>query len=441
MNRPQYAGEQTMANQDYTTRICPSCKKEYPRTAEFFFRNKGLPDGLSYRCKECCNRDKKSRFKDEPCPVCGGKVPAQNGKYCSNECQGIGTKGIERPSMKGRKTWATGLTNETSEKVRKISEAKKKNVVDAETLHRLYVEEDMTLKAIGDIYGVSKHVIKRLAGEYGLKRKRELLTEELVIHLYESGMSFVDIGREYNCSPSYVAQNFGQSVEARRFHSKDGSRMPFETRDGRVVTKEMLQELYTDQWLSYEEIAEILSVDFTTIPYWLKKLGIATRTAWETRRGATWVEPKAETLIHLYQSDKMGMDAIGALFGTSKEYVQRILRDNGIAIRKSGYPNIPNYVAQDGHKVKSSLELQVDNWLYLNGVLHIYEPRIKGTRYKGDFLVGDTYIEIWGLVGHEKYDEKKAKKIAAYEQAGLKLLSVYPSDFPDLTILETLLRN
>lgn len=36
-----------------TTRPCSCCKKEFPRTAEYFYRNRQRKDGLHCQCKKC----------------------------------------------------------------------------------------------------------------------------------------------------------------------------------------------------------------------------------------------------------------------------------------------------------------------------------------------------------------------------------------------------
>ena len=37
------------------TKFCCNCEKEYPRTSEYFYRNKKSKDRLSYRCKNCAD--------------------------------------------------------------------------------------------------------------------------------------------------------------------------------------------------------------------------------------------------------------------------------------------------------------------------------------------------------------------------------------------------
>lgn len=46
---------------DYTTRLCKSCGNTYPRTVEYWYKDRNEPDGLSFYCKECY----KARRKQE----------------------------------------------------------------------------------------------------------------------------------------------------------------------------------------------------------------------------------------------------------------------------------------------------------------------------------------------------------------------------------------
>jgi len=333
--------------------------------------------------------------------------------------------------MVGRTPWSKGLSAETDKRIKAISDSKRKDVIDKDTLQEFYVEQNLALHTIGERYNVSKHTVKRLVNEYQLCRKRELLTQEIVESLYWQGYSYTDIGNEYNCSSTFVSSNFGQRIDARRARSEAGE----------SITHKALYELYWDQWMSYEAIAETLNVDLTAIPYWLSKFDIPKRSAWETKRGINWQPPDPEIVIHLYQAENMGMRAIGNLFDVGRGLIKRILVENDIEIRASGYPNISQFVANDGHCVKSSLELQVDNWLHQHGVDHEYEPALGNTKKKADFKVGDIYIEIWGIVGNEKYERKKQHKLALYKKFELSLLSVYPEHFPDLNILECLIQK
>ncbi len=372
-----------------------------------------------------------SRF----CPVCGNPIPRKNSKYCSNACQGIGTKGIERPIMKGRASWNKGKTADEDERIARYSAKRLKNVIDGAALKILYVDQNLTLSEIGKQYGVSKGVVSRLVEEFGFKRqsrKMDDLTTGVIREMVEAGYRFTEIAKEYECSPEWVKE-LAYKAGIRGHHIQNQA--------GVAPNKELLHQMYWGEWLSYEQIAERLQVDLTTIPYWLRKFEIPRRSVWQTRRGKDWQAPNIDLIIHLYEAEQLGMQSIGEFLGVTKSYLTKALKDAGIQLRKSGYPNVARYTAKDGHHVRSGLELQVDDWLTDHQLPHIYEPRIGNSKYRADFLIEDTYIEIWGIVGNERYEEQRKQKLQAYNTYGLKLLSIYPRDFPKLHVLNSLTEN
>lgn len=368
------------------------------------------------------------------CEQCGSEFfrkPSKTPRFCSRQCRSNAVKGIERPDMRGRIPWNKGITASDDQRVANIANAKIKNVVDRDTLYQLYVIEKLPLSTIGEQYNVSKHVIKRLTEQYQLERiqpLRETLTYEIAAKLYAQGFSMVDIAKQFECSSGHVKAII-PDIDKR--HNRN--------RAGVVPDASILRSLYWDEWLSYEKIGERLSVDFTTIPYWLKKFNIPRRNQWETRRGKDWVEPDSEVIYHLYTAEYLSIQSIADILIIPSSAVKKTLKGAGVHLRKTGYPNVSQYTAKDGHKVKSGMELQVDDWLYEHGIEHTYEPQIGASPYRADFLIGNMYVEIWGIEGNERYEQKRKKKLEAYRRFDLNLLSVYRKDFPDLHVLEPLL--
>ncbi|MDQ7991195.1 MAG: hypothetical protein AAGC63_00355, partial [Propionicimonas sp.] len=75
-------------------------------------------------------------------------------------------------------------------------------------------------------------------------------------------------------------------------------------------------------------------------------------------------------------------------------------------------------------------EQRVDNWLHLHNLAHVVEPRYPwDARYRADFLVGDTYIEVWGVTNNDRYQQRKAMKIERCRQEGLPLIQLRVWDF------------
>lgn len=79
-----------------------------------------------------------------------------------------------------------------------------------------------------------------------------------------------------------------------------------------------------------------------------------------------------------------------------------IQRDKGWHKRFVGY-------AKDGHKVYSSGELFLDNWLFENKIQHKTQIYIKQTKFRSDFYCKGVYIEFDGLKRKDSYFEKKFK--------------------------------
>lgn len=83
---------------------------------------------------------------------------------------------------------------------------------------------------------------------------------------------------------------------------------------------------------------------------------------------------------------------------------------------------------QDGHMVRSRAEVLIDNWLYMQGIVHAYERRlpIEEECYCDFYLPGGkgVYIEFWGRDSDPKYRERKAVKQAIYSKHGLRLIEL-----------------
>jgi hypothetical protein len=98
--------------------------------------------------------------------------------------------------------------------------------------------------------------------------------------------------------------------------------------------------------------------------------------------------------------------------------------------------------AKDGTVVQSAGERRIADWLSAKGIAYRYDAkfRIIGEfQIRPDFYLPelDVYIEYWGL-STPRYKMSMYKKQMLYQQEGKKLVSVYPTDLPQL---DNLLRN
>ena len=83
---------------------------------------------------------------------------------------------------------------------------------------------------------------------------------------------------------------------------------------------------------------------------------------------------------------------------------------------------------QDGHMVRSRAEVLIDNWLYMQGLVHAYERRlpIEAECYCDFYLPGGkgVYIEFWGRTDDPKYRERMTVKQAIYAKHNLRLIEL-----------------
>lgn len=108
-------------------KTCSTCGKEYPRSADYFYRDKTNPDGLAYKCKICCKpknrrrsfeiKNERDRNKRQICSRCkknkrlidfGLYKNGKNGrnktcKQCEREARELKNKGLKVCGFCGEK--------------------------------------------------------------------------------------------------------------------------------------------------------------------------------------------------------------------------------------------------------------------------------------------------------------------------------------------------
>ncbi|RLC26583.1 MAG: hypothetical protein DRH37_11575 [Deltaproteobacteria bacterium] len=85
-------------------------------------------------------------------------------------------------------------------------------------------------------------------------------------------------------------------------------------------------------------------------------------------------------------------------------------------------------IARDGHVCLSLGEKTIDDYLFEQGISHEIEPHYPEGNYRADFLVGDIFIEYFGLKGNLQYDQKTKLKQKLCKKHGIRLISIYPED-------------
>lgn len=243
-------------------------------------------------------------------------------------------------------------------------------------LKALYLDQQLSTRAIAAIYGVSKHPVEHWLHDYGIPTR-----------------------------PS------GRGLE------HQGVAPP---------SKEELYRLVHIEHKSYKQIAARYGVDYTAIPHWLTKHDIPRPNGWDTRRKGNIPQlPDEPTLRHLYLEQEMSTSRIGSLYEVCGETIASLCRSYGISVRNSGFNGGQRFECLDGHLVRSVYEQRVDDWLYQHGISHVYEPVLPfDRRSRADFLANGWYIEVWGVVGSARYKARRARKHRLYIEHNIPIIEI-----------------
>jgi len=85
-------------------------------------------------------------------------------------------------------------------------------------------------------------------------------------------------------------------------------------------------------------------------------------------------------------------------------------------------------IALDGDVCLSLGEKTIDDYLFQHGIPHEKEPYYPDKSHRADFLVGETFVEYFGLAGDPEYDKKTKMKKKICKDHGILLISIYPAD-------------
>jgi hypothetical protein len=200
---------------------------------------------------------------------------------------------------------------------------------------------------------------------------------------------------------------------------------------GTKPTKEFIQTAIFEDKRSLRDVSKEIGCDPNTLKHWAKEYGIIipkfnTWTQRNAKRG--YARPPKETLEVLYY-DNNSLHSIGQFFGVTRQIISDAFNFYKIPVRNSGWGN-KRIMCKDGHKVKSTYEQRVDDWLYENSFPHEYEPRLPfSNKGHSDFLCNNVYIEIFGVVDSEKYKKRMNYKIEQYKQNNIPVIIINFWDF------------
>jgi len=200
---------------------------------------------------------------------------------------------------------------------------------------------------------------------------------------------------------------------------------------GRKPTKEQLDKWLNQDLETLHSIANKLECDPSSIRNWAIEYSIDwDKTPW--RRAMNRAQPIQITqrrLEDLYLKQHLGLQQIADIFKCSRGYITKLMKEHRIPLRLPGW-KAKWFKCNDGHQVRSTYERRVDNWLFGYGLLHTYEPSLLfDPLLTGDFLVGQTYIEVWGVYDNAAYKERKKRKRNLYAEHNLALIEIGYWDF------------
>lgn len=121
------------------------------------------------------------------------------------------------------------------------------------------------------------------------------------------------------------------------------------------------------------------------------------------------------------RTDDVDWDSVG--LGERPDSV--IAREVGVSRRKVCAKRlkrrIPPFVGlvltQEGSPCRSIYEAMYDAWLHNENMAHAHEVSVPGTRFIADFLVGDEFVEIAGMLAFTRYRAKYERKRRTYRDA------------------------
>jgi hypothetical protein len=250
-----------------------------------------------------------------------------------------------------------------------------------------------------------------------------LLSQTTELHrlYYDEGLTTRQIAKHFNMS-KHPVEDAMQKLGWDRRHIRTKGYKP---------TKREIEEAIFDDKRGIAEIAAEFGCDPGAIRYWAKQYGIdiPKLNAWDQRNARRgYSRPSKDALQSLYDVGYSLAD-IGSFFGVTKLTITNAFKFYGLEIKESGWGH-KRLTCLDGHKVKSTYEQRVDDWLFTNGFEHIYEPCVPFDKHsKADFFTCGFFIEIFGVTDAEFYDKRKQYKLAQYKANNLPTIVLNFWDF------------
>lgn len=184
--------------------------------------------------------------------------------------------------------------------------------------------------------------------------------------------------------------------------------------------------------ISSNDIAKIMNVSESVILRNLHETNINVRPA----NRPQWKPLPIKTIIKYYK-DGLSAQLIAKKYNCDTQHVLNKLHENGVETKRTGLGRV--CATKAGETVRSSLEMVVADWLYSHQIEYQYEPKLENSRYKADFKINDTFVEVCGIENNLfNYATRLEQKIQFYIDNNLKYILLYPPDINDRKLTETL---
>ncbi len=256
--------------------------------------------------------------------------------------------------------------------------APSKNRPTPEALRRLYVDDRMTSREIAESVGVEKITVLRWLKAAGIDRRA-------------SGRGLANRG----ITPP---------------------------------TADELRRMLHEEHIGLRGVAEKYGVDYTAVSHWCDALGVPRPTVWQTRRGLVKEPTEQELRERIGRGESL--TSIAEDYEVTRTLLRARCRRYGIEVQRDGWQRGKRFPCTDGHLARSTYELRVDDWLFDHGIDHQTEPAYPwDRRYRADFLVGSTYIEVWGVTRNPAYTARRHHKVTRCAETGIDLIQINGGQF------------
>lgn len=140
-------------------------------------------------------------------------------------------------------------------------------------------------------------------------------------------------------------------------------------------------------------------------------------------------EPECSIALDMYNDGKRVRD-IALHFNASEKNIYKNLHILNANLIHSGFGVQSKTL--DGTVVRSRIERFVADWLISNNINFEYEPNLQNSKFRADFRIENTFVEVCGMYGITNdifgYDKRLQRKIEFYENNNLKYVLLFPQD-------------